>query len=72
MITELADIIIDVTALRKTAQGQIYGFEVKPKDGTPWHSGYIEACSWTSAVEIIYGAWKSNTLEKYTTNLLEL
>ena len=72
MITELADIIIDVTALRQTVQGYIYGFEVKPKDGTPWHSGYIEAVSWTSAVEIIYGAWKSNNLEQYTTNLLEL
>lgn len=68
MRIEADDIIIELTPLRKTDKGQVFGFEVKPKDSTPWHSGYIETSSWSSAEEIILGAWKSNNLEQFTKN----
>lgn len=72
MRIEADDIIIDLTPLRKTDKGQVFGFEVKPKDGTPWHSGYVETSSWSSAEEIIIGAWKSNNLDSLTKNEYEL
>lgn len=68
MRIELDDITIDITPLQKTDKGQVFGFEVRPKDGTPWHSGYVETANWSSAEEIIIGAWNSNNLEQFTKN----
>ena len=61
-----------MTPLRKTDNGQVFGFEIKPKDGTPWHSGYVESESCAGAEEIILGAWKSGNIESLTKNEMNL
>lgn len=61
--------IIDVTLLRPCKDfGFVFGFEVKPIDGTPYHSGYLEANDRDTAAKVVYGAYLSDNLAKYRRN----
>lgn len=63
------DAVIDVTLLRPCKDfGFLFGFEVKPTDGTPYHSGYIEANHRDDAAQIIHAAYKIGNLDKYCRN----
>ena len=69
MIYNFTEAVIDVTLLRPRKDfGFIFGFEVKPTDGTPYHSGYLEANDRGTAAQIVLGAYRSNNLEKYRAN----
>lgn len=62
------DAVIDVARLRRTDAGYVFGFEVKPTDGTPYHSGYVEASNHDTAAAVAHGAYWSNNLKKYQQN----
>lgn len=63
---KFADAVIDVTKLRAGKNtGFVFGFEVKPTDGTPYRSGYIEASHSDSAAQIIHAAYQVGNLQKY-------
>lgn len=72
MIYNFTEAVIDVTLLRPCKDfGFVFGFEIRPTDGTPYHSGYIEANDRDSASQIILGAYRNNNLAKYQTNTYE-
>lgn len=69
MIYNFTEAVIDVTLLRPCKDfGFIFGFEVKPTDGTPYHSGYLKANDRDTAAQIVLGAYRSNNLKKYRAN----
>lgn len=54
MIYNFTEAVIDVTLLRPCKDfGFIFGFEVKPTDGTPYHSGYLKANDRDTAAQIV-------------------
>lgn len=69
MIYNFPEAVIDVTLLRPCKDfGFVFGFEVKPADGTPYHSGYLEANDRDTAAQIVLGAYRCNNLAKYRAN----
>ena len=69
MIYNFTEAVIYVTLLRPCKDfGFIIGFEVKPTDGTPNHSGYLKANDRDTAAQIVLGAYRSNNLKKYRAN----
>ena len=58
---------IDVTKLSRLEDTAVnrYGFEVRPLDGTPYHSGYIETFTEKGAARQIYDAYLQGILYVY-------
>lgn len=64
---EFEDAFIEVCLLGEDyPMGYIYAGEIRPKDGTPYHSFESSfVMPMKEAADVIHGAWKCNNLAKY-------
>lgn len=67
MLYEFDKATIDITKIGHLVDSDInrYGFEVRPKDGTPYHSGYIDFFSAKAAAKTIYDVYLQGNLSIY-------
>lgn len=64
------DAIVEVCFIREDyPMGYIYGGEIRPKDGSPYH-GFEASFVMTaeSVARVVYAAWKTDNLKKYQKN----
>ena len=72
MNIKFEDAIVNIECIRRKESVCLFGFEIQPVDGAPYHSGFIESDNAKDAAGIVVDAWRNGNLEVFQKNVYRL